>query len=186
MEEIFTYAIEQTKKKRGYEESSVGSYNYHPEAGYILTQYEWHLLVARICVREEQFHDISTATNRAICYALDNKICTFLDREEVSKLIQEIQDNNYFGYEDEYFTWCSRWQSGYCGVAQQQAYVEIVEEFISEGNYRRVEKFPQEACSQYFNAAMRELERCYERIEHLEDLLKQVEDIAKTRDNGSK
>lgn len=186
LEEIFTYAIEQTKKQRKYEESSVGSYNYHPEAGYLLTQYEWHLMVARICVREEKFHDVSTATNNAVSYALDNKLLTYLDREEVSKIIQEIQDNNYFGCKDEYDTWGSRWNSGYCCVAQRQASVEIIKEFISEGNYRIVENFPQEACFQYFYAAFRELNMCYERIEHLEDLLKQVEDIVKTRDNCKK
>ena len=186
LEEIFTYGIEQTKKERGFRESSVGSYNYDPKAGYILTQYEWHLRVARICVREEQFYDILTATNHALSYACDNKISTYLDREELSKLIQEIKDHNYFGCEDECHTWGSRWNCGYCGVAQKQASIEIVAEFISEGNYRRVENFPQEACFQYFYAAMRELNRCYERIEHLEDLLKQVEDIVKTRDNCQK
>lgn len=187
LEDIFTYAIEKTKYDKEYEENrSPDSWNYHADKKCYHEQCESYLRAARICARNGWFRYVGYVTYHAISYAREHDICTYI-RKEIDEIVQEIKDNNYFGSEDEDNRYFRTFENDcYCCDAMEQARLEMMKELILKEDLKKLKKYPAETNLKYFEAAVREIERCHERIEHLEVLLKQVEDIVKTRNNRPK
>lgn len=188
LEDIFTHAIERAKHDKEYEENrSPDSWNYHTDKKYYLEQYENYLRAARVCVRNGWFRYIGYVAYHAISHAKEHDLWIYINKKEIDDIGQEIKDNNYFGSEDKDDRYFRTFENDcYCCDAMEQAYDEMIKERIAEGRYEKLEKYSDEIRLKYLDAAVREIKRCYKRIEHLGDLLKQVEDIAKTRDNCQK